>query len=98
MEEYISLFISNRKGFFKENACIDCSIDKYCAFEGADILFDVDNVMRKELIDVGEGVKMTEPIKVENGLLTGLCVYGSLSYRGILAICVNYNIIQFIRI
>ena len=95
MEEYISLFVSNGKRFFKEQACINCSIDKFCACDGADVLFDIDGVMRKEPVDVGQGVKMTEPIKVEKGLLTGEFIYASLSHQGILGIYANRNIVQF---
>ena len=95
MEKYISLFVSNGKGFFKEQACINCSIDCYCACDGADVLFDIDGVMRKKLIDVGQGVKITEPIKVEKELLTGEFIYASLSHQGILGIYVNRNIVQF---
>ena len=63
MEYFVALFIAGRERFFKEKACINCSIDRYCACDGADMLFDVDSVIRKKLIDVGQGVKMTEPIK-----------------------------------
>ena len=87
MERCVALFISRRKGFFREKACINCSIDKYCAFNGANILSTIDTVMRKELIDVGQGVKMTEPTKVEKGLRTGDSVFASLSHQGILAVC-----------
>ena len=58
-------------------------------------MFDIDSVMKKELVDVGQGVKMTEPIKVERGLITGNLIYASLSHQGILAICVNENTLQF---
>ena len=52
--------------------------------------------MKKKLIDVGQGVKMTEPVKVEKGLRTGGEIHASLSHQGIFAICDNSNdIIQF---
>lgn len=98
MEYCIALFISEREGFFREKAWINCPIDEYCACDGADFLFDVDTVMRKELIDVGERVKMTKPIRVERGLIGGEYIYASLSHQGILAIHANSNskyIIQF---
>ena len=94
MERSIALFISGRKSFFREVACINCSVDEYCACDGADVLFDVDRVMRKGLVDVGQGVRITEPIKVEKGLLVGDNIYVSLSHDGILAICPNYSTIQ----
>ena len=80
MEKYISLFISNRECFFREKTCINCPIDKFCACDGADVLFDIDEVMKKELIDVGQEVKMTEPLKVEKELISGLWIYSSLSH------------------
>ena len=94
MERCVALFISGRKGFFKERTCINCSIDEFCACDGADVLFDLDRVMRKELVDVGQGVKMTEPIEVKKGLMTGNCIYASLSHNGIIAIGVNWNTVQ----
>ena len=87
MEYNVALFISRRKWIFRERACINCPVDEFCACDGADILFDIDGVMRKELIDVGQGVRMTEPLKVEKGLLAGRCIRASLSHNGILAIC-----------
>ena len=95
MEGCIALFVSGKEGFFRERACINCSIDNYCACDGADVLFDVDSAMRKELVDVGQGVRMTEPIKVDKGLLTGWGVHASLSHQGILAIGINYETVQF---
>lgn len=98
MEAPVVLTISGRDGFFRKEACINCPVDKYCACDGADILFDIDSVMRKAPVSIGEGVKMTEPIKVEKGLLTGHNIYASLSHNGILAICAysdQHYIIQF---
>ena len=95
MERCVALFISRRKGFFREEACINCSIDEFCACDGADVLFDIDSVMRKELVDVGQDVKMTEPLKVERKLSTEWDIFVSLSHKGILAICVNKRTVQF---
>ena len=95
MEYCIALFISRREGFFKEKACINCSVDEYCACDDADQLFDVDSVMREKLIDIGRGVKMTEPLKVEKGLLTGNGIMGSISHKGILGIRNSDNTLQF---
>lgn len=92
MERSIALFISGKEGFFRESVCINCPIDNFCACDGANVLFDIDGVMRKKLIDLGEGVKMTEPIKMEKKLVTGWSIFASLSHHGILAICTyTYN-------
>ena len=95
MERCVALFISGREGFFREKACVNCSVEEYCACDGADVLFDIDEVMKKELIDVGEGVRMTESVKVERDLLTGNYIYASLSHKGILGISANENTVQF---
>ena len=95
MEYSVALFIAEREGFFREKACINCSVDEYCACDGADVLFDIEGVMKKELVDVGQGVKMTEPIEVKKGLMTGNSIYASLSHNGILAICANWDAVQF---
>lgn len=89
MQSYIALFISRRKEFFKENTYIDCSIDCYCACDGAKTLFDIEEVMKKKLIDVGQGVKMSKPLKIKRRLLTGEWNFASLSHQGILAIYVE---------
>ena len=84
MEGCIALFVSGREHFFREKACINCPIDKYCVCDGADVLFDIDGVLRKELVEVGRGVRMTQPLKVEKGFLTGGHIYASLSHKGCL--------------
>ena len=56
MEDCIALFVSGREDFFEEKACINCSVDIFCACDDADTLFDVDRVMRQKLVDLGEGV------------------------------------------
>ena len=94
MERCVALFISGRRGFFREEACINCPVEEFCACDGADVLFDIDSVMRKELVDVGQGVKMSESVKVERGLLTGNNTCASLSHDGVLAICAD-RAIQF---
>lgn len=97
MENFIALFVSKRESFFKEKASINCSIDKFCACDDTDSLFDVDRVMRKKLIDIGEGVQISEPINVEMGLLVGNMTSASLSHQGVLAICVD-GVIQLINL
>ena len=80
MEVHIALFVVGREGFFKEKACINCPVDCYCACKSADILFDIDSVLVQSLIDVGQGVAMSEPLKVERRLMTGDNIYASLSH------------------
>lgn len=95
MENCIALFVSKRKGFFKEEACINCPAYRYCACDGADTLFDIDEVMRQNLVKAGDQTTTSKPVKVERGLLTGGLIFASLSHKGILAICANENTIQF---
>ena len=96
MKLFISLFVSNRKDFFREEACIGCLIAYYCACDDVDTLFDVGTVMKQRLIDVGEGVKMSEPVKVERELLGGFRASVFISHKGMLAICVKENFSQVI--
>ena len=74
--------------------CINTSVDKFKAFLSVEKVFDIEGVVEKELVDVGQGVKMTEPVKVEKKLIMGYSIYASLSHNGIVAICVNNNTIQ----
>ena len=94
MESFTARFILDREALFREEACINCPVERYIARGNASPIFGVDGVMRKEL-DVGEAVKMAEPLKVDKGLLTGWGVHASLSHNGILAICANQNTVQF---
>ena len=98
MEHCVALFITGREDFLREKAYMNCSIDEYCACDDADQLFDIDSVMRQRLVNVGRGVKMTEPVKVEKELISGYRIRASLSHQGVLAIyarpCYSY-IIQF---
>ena len=91
MEYSVALYIAGRENFLREKAHINCSIDEYCACDGADILFDIDSVMKQRLINVGQGVWLTEPLKVEKKLRTGEYIYASLSHQGILAIYAESN-------
>lgn len=95
MNKYVALFVSGKRDFFKEKTCINCSVEEFCACEGADVLFDVEEVMRQRIINLGQGVKISEPIKVKRTLATRNYIYASLSHNGILAICANKKIIQF---
>ena len=86
--EGVALFVAeNKEDFFVEKACINCTVDKFCACDDASKLFDIDAVMEKELVDVGGGIKVSEPVKVERKLRSeGGAFSASLSHRGILAI------------
>ena len=95
MEGAVALFAANRRGFFREEACVDCPVDCYCACDGADTLFDVGGALGQELVDVGEGVMMGVPLRVERELLIGSEVYASLSHKGVLVICVGDDTLQF---
>ena len=91
MEGCISLSVAGREGFFVERACTNSPVDTYCACENSSFLFDIDEVMEKKLVDVGEGVGISEPVKVERGLIEGYGIFASLSHQGILAICAVNN-------
>lgn len=97
MEKLVALFVSSRKGFFREKACINCSVNCFCACEGANILFDVDSVMKKRLTNIGKGMKVSGSIKVEKGLSTRGNISASLSHNAILGVCYYSGgyIIQF---
>lgn len=95
MKEYIALFVIGRKSFFKEKARTNCSIYNYMGCDGADVLFDLEGVMEKEIVDMGDGVEISQPLKVERGLMSGDYIYASLSHQGVFAIYINGDIVQF---
>ena len=76
-------------------ACIGCSVDRYCGCNGANRLFDVEKVMKKRLVNIGDNVKMSEPLKVERKLLTGYDIFASLSHKGVLAVYAATKSLQF---
>ena len=96
--ELVALFIAGGEDFFVEEACVNCPVDRFCACDDADVLFDVWEVMGQRLVDVGEGIRVSEPVTVERGLRCEKGIfYASLSHRGVLAIY-SYSgksIIQF---
>ena len=97
-DKWMVFFILNEKILLINpfKYCANTEIGEFSAFPSVEEVFDIEDVMEKELIDVGQGVKMTEPLKVEKGLIAG--GYVSLSHQGILAICTYSNskyIIQF---
>lgn len=97
MEGDVGPFNSGREGLFGEHTHINCSIAEFCACEGANNLFDIEEVMRQKHIDLGEGIMISEPLNVDRWLLTGGDIFASLSHQGILAICAysGGNNIQF---
>ena len=75
---------------------INTTIDKFRAFTSVEKAFNIEGVMKKRLVDVGQRVEMTDPLTVKKNLLTGGDVLASLSHKGILAIYTHDNItIQF---
>ena len=71
---------------------------EFRAMEGVERAFDVDGVMEKRLVDVGEGVLVSEPVIVEEGFkVRKNGFYSSLSAKGVLAIHLwdKYRIVQF---
>lgn len=68
---------------------------EFKAFPFVGNVFDIKDVMEKDLIDLGQGVKMTEPLRVDKGLITGDSVFASLSHQGVLFICVDDDTVQF---
>ena len=79
-------YVASGEGFFETPCCIDCSVEEYCAFPDADRVLEVDRVYEKKLVDIGEGVLISEPVVVEGLEVEGKWFYASLSHQGILAI------------
>ena len=40
-------------GLLRDPCCIDCGVEKYCAFPNADRVFGVNRVYGKKLMDIG---------------------------------------------
>ena len=70
-----------------EETNINCSVSDYYGCEGANVLFNVDTIMKCELFDVGGGIMISKPVKVDWKLKRGEVSFVSLSHQGILAIC-----------
>lgn len=87
MERETALFLAGREGFYRENAYLNCRVDVFCACEGANSLFNVDEVMGQRLVSVGEGIRISEPVGVPRGLrCEGKYFYASISHNGVVAI------------
>lgn len=96
MERSIAPFVREKEGFYKKRACVNCSINEFCACRGADLLFDIDEINKRKSVSVEEGIRITCPLKVEKGLITGRDVFVSLSHEGILAIYASdKSVVQF---
>lgn len=88
-EKWTKFILLNEKiSMFETKYCINTTVDKFRAFFSVEDVFDIEKVMERELIDVGQEVKMSEPLKVEKSLMTGDYIRTSLSHNGVLAICV----------
>lgn len=81
------LFIVSEPEFFAAPCNIDCEVDVYCAFPGADKVFDTEKVYEKKLTDIGGGIMISDPVIVDKGLRDkGAGSFVSLSHQGILSI------------
>ena len=79
----LELYLSNTYLFFKGRSqlnpplftppeyYINATIDKFRAFLSPEDALNIKGVIERELIDVGQGVKMSVPLKVGRDLLTG---------------------------
>ena len=43
-------YVASEEDFFETPCCIDCEIERYCAFDSADRVFGVDRVYEKKLV------------------------------------------------
>ena len=77
---------------------INTTVDKFQAFPFIGDVFDVDGIMKQKLVNLGEEIKISGLLKIDDELITGDDIFASLSHQGILAISVhsdNDYIIQF---
>ena len=82
-----------------ERTPIFSTIDKFKAFPSVERVFDIEEVMRQRLVDLGKGIKISEFLKIKGKLMTGSNIFASLSHQGVLAIYArscNKNTVQFI--
>ena len=96
-DKWITLLMLNEKTplFKPSKVHVDMTVNSFRAFPSVERIFDIEEVMKQKLVDVGQGVRMTKPLKVEKNLLTGNHIYVSLSHQGVLAIYANNKTIQF---
>ena len=73
--------------FASPKYCINTTVENFRAFPLVEDVFDFEEVMKKELIDVGQGVRISKPIVPKNNLpWCNTFPSASLSHKGILAI------------
>ena len=90
------LLLNEMTSLFKTNYCINTTVDNFIAFPFVEMALDIDGVLKQNFVDVGKEVKVSEPIKVEKGLMGGDWICASLSHQGILAVYVhNPSVVQF---
>ena len=78
-EKRLALVLCLERGILKRAVV---NVSEFRAMEGVEEVFDIDGVMKKKLIDVGEGVMVSEPLIVEKRFrVEGSCFYTSLSQR-----------------
>ena len=93
-EEGILKYVKKIAPKSPEVAPLNNRIGNYVAFNGVDKIFNIENVMKQELIDITDGVKISRPVKVSMGFPTRFSYCNiSISHNGVLAICTDYNIL-----
>ena len=99
-EKWTTFLLLNEKIllFTPAKYCINTTVRKFTAFPFVDRAFNIERVMRKKLVNVGERVRISKPVKVERELVTGYNIYASLSHQGVLAIYDGRNIVQFANV
>ena len=80
------LLLNEKTPLFKTSYCINTTVDNFRAFPFVEKVFDIDGVLKQRLVEIGQEVKMSEPIKLDKRLSTGNWISASLSHQGILAI------------
>lgn len=81
----IFLYISTRPWFFSDFAEVNCSIDNFCACEGANLIEGVNELVNLPLYDSGVGLLFSEVIPLSKLTVTGTYLYASLSEYGMFA-------------
>ena len=82
----VALFLTLTRHALATPALVDCPVDDFCAYPCADELAGIDEAMRARSIDIGFGVKMGSPHKLDYKLRGGSYIYSSLSHEGIFAV------------
>lgn len=82
----IALYVATRDTFFHSKACVNCSVERYCAFEGADVLQGIDDIMRTKLVRIMPNVLISTPYIIDRPLRRGDYIMATVSHKGVLAI------------